>query len=240
MSNEKELRDGILKSMLTAIGLSAGAVITVFGAQVAYNILSSKIFHVVVILIVIFPCFVLVYVYLPPIVGFFKRRKRARDHNRFSKECFNKFNGFVNDFENFIDSKNPVKVIITSLMDHEEFRKYLSGNYNNGVALHLQNTFNHFKRRVNKFNGTKEDFLLLVGEFENLLDIYKALFIDKVLHAVKEVGKDKVKEKHKEKYSEFREYYNDFISNYKAYGKDVNTKFGEAIVRIDIDIAKEL
>jgi hypothetical protein len=179
-----------------------------------------------------------------PVFKFLKNKMEIWKHNRLSKKYFDEFKGFVSDFENFIDrNKNPVRDIIEGLTtgeDFEEFRKYLSRDYNSGVGLHLQNTFNHFKKRVNKFNGTKEDFLLLVGEFENLLDIYKALFIDKLLRAVEEVGKDKVHEKRKEKYSEFRDDYNDFMRRYKDYGKKVNPQFGEEVVGINFDIAKEL
>lgn len=180
-----------------------------------------------------------------PVFKFLKNKMGIWKHNRLSKKYFDEFKGFVSDFGNFIDrNKNPVRDIIESLTIgeyFEGFRKYLSEDYNSRVGVHLQNTFNHFKKRVNKFKGNKEDFLLLVSEFENLLNIYKDLFIDKLLHAVKEVGKDKVDEKLKEKYSEFRINYNDFIMRYKTYGKKVNDKFREKIIRVDkFDIAKEL
>lgn len=241
MTNEKSEEYRTKVTIIMALASIVTAIVAVASARTNLPIVivyGSFGFLFVAMVVIIWPFSV------RPVFKFLKNEIKIWKHNRLSKKYFDDFKGFVSDFENFIDrNKNPVRDIIEGLTtgeDFEEFRKYLSRDYNSGVGLHLQNTFNHFKKRVNKFNGTKEDFLLLVGEFENLLDIYKALFIDKLLRAVEEVGKDKVHEKLKEKYSEFRDYYNDFMRRYKVYGKKVNYKFGEEVVGIDFDIAKEL
>ena len=238
MAKEKLEEYGTIATIITALASIVTAIAAIARALSPLIVYVSFGFLFVAMVVLVWPFSV------RPVFKFLKNKMEIWKHNRLSKKYFDEFKGFVSDFENFIDrNKNPVRDIIESLTtgeDFEEFRKYLSRDYNSRVGVHLQNTSNHFKKRVNKFNGTKEDFLLLVGEFENLLDIYKALFIDKLLRAVEEVGKDKVHEKLKEKYSEFRDYYNDFMRRYKVYGKKVNYKFGEEVVGIDFDIAKEL
>lgn len=240
MTKEK-LEESGTKAPITAIASIIMAIVAIVSARTYFP--PSIVYALIVVLFIL--TVVAVWPFsVRPVFKFLKNKMEIWKHNRLSKKYFDEFKGFVSDFENFIDrNKNPARDIIESLTIgeyFEEFRKYLSEDYNSRVGVHLQNTFNHFKKRVNKFNGTKEDFLLIVGEFENLLDIYKALFIDKLLRTVEEVGKDKVHEKLKEKYSEFRDYYNDFMRRYKVYGKKVNSKFGEEVVGIDFDIAKEL
>jgi hypothetical protein len=224
-----------LASIVTAIVAVASARTYLF-PLIVYG---SFVFLFVALVVIVWPFSV------RPVFIFSKNKIKIWKHNRLSKNYFDEFKEFVTDFENFCGRKNPVGVLIRNLIHDDkyfkEFSEHLSNDYNESLRHgYLPDTFNLFKKRVNKFNGTKEDFLLLVGEFENLLDIYKALFIDKLLRAVEEVGKDKVHEKLKEKYSEFRDYYNDFMRRYKVYGKKVNYKFGEEVVGIDFDIAKEL
>lgn len=236
MANEKSGEYRTKATIIVALASIVSAIVVIARDLSPLIVYSSVIFLLVAVVVI---------VSARPVFNFFKNRIEIWKHNALSKTFFNEFKGFVNDFESFVDrNKNLVKDIITILTEreyHKEFRKYLSEEYNSGVALQLNNTFYHFKKRVNKFKGNKEDFLLLVSEFENLLNIYKDLFINKLLHAVKEVGKDKVDEKLKEKYSEFRINYNDFIMRYKTYGKKVNDKFREKIIRVDkFDIAKEL
>ena len=183
-----------------------------------------------------------------PAFNFLKTELEIRKHNRLAKKYFNEFKGFVNDFENFCGSENPVGALIKNLihddnnLTRKEFSEHLSNDYNEDLrAEYLPGTFNLFKTRVNKFNGTKEDFLLLVAKFENLLDIYKALFINKLLKAVKEVGRDKLYADYREEYNNnFRADYNDFIKNYTLYGRKVNGEFEEKIIKIKFEMVKEL
>lgn len=181
-----------------------------------------------------------------PVFKFLKNKMEIWKHNRLSKKYFDEFKGFVSDFENFCGRKNPVGVLIRNLIHDDkyfkEFSEHLSNVYNESLRHgYLPDTFNLFKRRVNKFNGTKEDFLLLVAEFENLLDAYYTFFIYELHSAVEEVGRDKVYEDYREGYNNnFRGYYNDFIKNYTIYGKKVNDKFGENIIKTNFEMVRGL
>ena len=206
-------------------------------------------------LIFVYATFVLLFVALIELVwpfsvrhafDFLKTELKIRKHNRLAKKYFKEFKEFVTDFENFCGRRNPVGVLINNLIHDDkyfkEFSEHLSNDYNDALMhWYLPDTFNLFERRVNKFDGTKEDFLFLIAEFGNLLRIYEALFIDKLQHAVKEVGRDKVYRTYREEYNNnFRMYYNDFIKNYTIYGRKVNDKIGEEIIKTNSKMVNDL
>ena len=225
-----------LASIVTAIVAVASARTYLF-PLIVYG---SFVFLFVALVVIVWPFSV------RPVFIFSKNKIKIWEHNRLSKKYFGEFKSFVNNFDNFCGRKNPVGVLINNLIHDDkyfkEFSEHLSNDYNESLRHgYLPDTFNLFKRRVNKFNGTKEDFLLLVAEFESLLDAYYTFFIYKLHRTVKEVGRDKVYNNYREEYNNnFRVYYNDFIKNYTIYGRKVNDKFGGDIIKTNFEMVKEL
>ena len=230
--------------IIKALALIVGAILTALTVA-ARTYLSPLVYGLIVFLFVLMVIIVWPFS-VRPAFKFLKNEIKIWKHNRLSKKYFDEFTGFVNNFDNFCGRKNPVGVLIRNLIHDDkyfkEFSEHLSNDYNESLRHgYLPDTFNLFKRRVNKFKGTKEDFLLLVAEFENLLDAYYTFFIYKLHSAVEEVGRDKVYKNYREEYNNnFRVYYNDFIKNYTIYGRKVNDKFGEDIIKTNFEMVEEL
>lgn len=235
--------------IIKALALIVGVILTALTVA-ARTYLSPLVYGLIVFILIVFLFVLMVIIVWPfsvrPAFKFLKNEIKIWKHNRLSKKYFGEFVGFVSEFENFCGRKNPVGVLIRNLIHDDtyfkDFSEHLSNDYNEDLRHgYLPGTFNLFKKRVNKFNGTKEDFLLLVAEFENLLDAYYTFFIYKLHSAVEEVGRDKVYEDYREGYNNnFRGYYNDFIKNYTIYGKKVNGEFGEDIIKTNFEMVKEL
>ena len=242
MTKEK-LEESGTKAPITAIASIIMAIVAIVSARTYFP--PSIVYALIVVLFIL--TVVAVWPFsVRPAFKFLKNKMEIWKHNRLSKKYFDEFKGFVNELDNFCGRENPVGVLINNLIHDDvyfkEFSEHLSNDYNDALMHgYLPDTFNHFKRRVNKFNGTKEDFLLLVAEFENLLDAYYTFFIYKLHSTVEKVGKDKVYKNDREGYNNnFRGYYNDFIKNYTIYGRKVNDKFGEDIIKTNFEMVQEL
>ena len=240
MAKEKLEEYGTIATIITALASIVTAIAAIARDLSPLIVYVSFGFLFVAMVVLVWPFSV------RPVCKFLKNEIKIWKHNSLSREYFDEFEGFVNNFDNFCGGKNPVGVLIRNLIHDDkyfkEFSEHLSNDYNDALMHgYLPDIFNLFKMRVNKFNGTKEDFSLLVAEFENLLDAYYTFFIYKLHSAVKEVGRDKVYRDYREKYNNnFRVYYNEFIKNYTIYGRKVNNKFGEEIIKTNFEIVKEL
>ena len=102
------------------------------------------------------------------------------------------------------------------------------------------NLFNCYKERLKRFDRTKEDFSLLVNEFDSILDIYNVHCICNPVREIRIIGRDKADERVKEEYKKQKGAYERFIGNYTDFGKTLNKEFGERIFREYFEMPEEL
>jgi len=172
-----------------------------------------------------------------PIYGFFKKRREVRKHNALARKYFDEFTHFTERFGEFLDQgrSDNIPYALRDLKSTQEFKQvfYLSTN-------DFYNLFNCYKKRLERFNRTKEDFSLLVNEFDSVLDIYNSHCICEPVREIRLIGRDKVKERIKEDYKKQKGVYERFIGNYTDFGKKLNKEFGERIFRDHFEIPEEL
>ena len=119
-------------------------------------------------------------------------------------------------------------------------KSLLDSKRNNIRTQHFYNLFTCYKKRLERFNRTKEDFSLLVDEFDSILDIYNKHCICEPVREIRVIGRDKVNERIKEDYKKQKGAYERFIGNYTDFGKKRNREFGERIFRDYFEIPEEL
>ena len=153
-------------------------------------------------------------------------------HNALARKYFGEFTYFTERFGDLLNqSRNDnIPYVLRDLRGSREFRQtfYLSTN-------DFFNLFNCYKGRIKRFDRTKEDFLLLVDEFDSILSLYNDYCICKPVSEIREIGRDKVGERMKDDYKKQKVAYERFIGNYTDFGKKLNNEFGE---RMFIDYFK--
>ena len=145
-----------------------------------------------------------------------------------SKVHFFEFEKITQLFEAiFNTNKNPLAKIFNEL--YAETPKLLS--YNNQLKHYISKSYNNYIKRLEKFNGTKECFKLLVNEFETVFFAYEALFVKPIEKRKDEIAKDTSL---KSKFNKFADEYENMRMQYKDYGEKMNALIPN-IIRMDFD-----
>ena len=87
------------------------------------------------------------------------------------------------------------------------------------------------KERLKRFDKTKEDFSLLVNEFDLILDMYNEHCVCKPVREIRAIGREKVDEETKDNYKKQKGAYELFLRNYMDFGKKLNKEFLEIILK---------
>ena len=146
-----------------------------------------------------------------------------------NKERFEEFETITSSFERLFDSsKNPLIGFLEEL-DVED--SHLS-RVQTPLKNYIGRSFRYYKKHLGKFNGSIEDFELLVGEFENIFYAYEDMFIAPLEGRRDEIAKNA---RLKKKFNRFVGDYEYLRRQYVEYGEKINRLFNVKIVRTDFD-----
>ena len=233
---EKESKS---ESKLTPLATIIGGLAVILVAFIAArDSFPAYLFYVVVIFLLIIIVSFLIYGFLAhPIYDFIKKRRETRRLNALAKKHFNEFKNFTDTFGELVDSSrsNNIPQALKALYSSQEFR-----NISCLSTQDLYNLFNYFEERLKRFDGTKEDFSLLVNEFDSILEIYNKHCIYNPVREIRRIGRNKVNEDIKEDYNKKKGWYELFLRNYMGFGKKLNKEFGERIFREYFEMPGEL
>jgi len=229
---EKESKLGPLAMIIGSLTVILIAVITARDFFPVYFI------YVVVTFLLVAISYLTIHELLgPPIYDFFKKRREVRKHNALARKYFDEFTHFTERFGEFLDQgrSDNIPYALRDLKSTQEFKQvfYLSTN-------DFYNLFNCYKKRLERFNRTKEDFSLLVNEFNSVLDLYNSHCICEPVREIRLIGRDKVNERIKEDYKKQKGAYERFIGNYTDFGKKLKKELGERIFREYFEMPEEL
>ena len=154
--------------------------------------------------------------------------KECKKEEEVSKEHFDKFEEITQSFETlFNTNKNPLVKLFNEL--YAKTPELLS--YNNRLKDYISRSYNNYIKRLEKFDGTKECFKLLVNEFENVFFAYEDLFVKPIEKRKDEIDRDN---NLKIKFNEFADEYEHRRMQYKDYGEKMNRLIPN-IIRTDFD-----
>ena len=188
---EKESK---LVPLATIIGALAGILIIIVAAHASFPV---YLYYTAVIFLLVAVFSLLFYGFLAhPIYNFVKKRRELRTHNALARKYFDKFKDFTDRFDEFVEPNrcDNIPYALKDLKSSQEFRNisFLS-------TQDIHNLFCHFKERLKRFDRTKEDFVLLVDEFDTILNMYNKFCLCKPVEEIRRIGRDKVNEHAKRK-----------------------------------------
>lgn len=229
---EKESKLGLIVVIIVSL---VGLLIIIISAHASFPV--YLFYAAFIILLIAILCLLIYGVLAHPMNEFIKKRRESRKHNALARKYFDDFKHFTERFGEFVDStrRDTIPGVINDLNGSQEFRNisFLS-------PQDLYNLFNYFKERLKRFDRTKEDFLLIVKEFDTILDMYNEFCVFKPVNEIRRIGRNKVKEGTKEKYKKYKGAYEQFIRNYMYFGKNLNGEFDEKIFKEYFEMPEEL
>ena len=171
----------------------------------------------------------LVIIALILILGFFgpfmyhtlRNHINTRRYNKLAKSHFKKFKVVVSRFEVLTENRmDNIQVVISDIKQMNDFSQIDTIN-----SIFIQNYYSYYKKGLNQFGGTKDSLIALAREFENILDMYDAVYIKGPVKSIKNIGCDKVPLQYKNSYDQARVKYINFINDYRNFARDANADF---------------
>ncbi|MCK4398153.1 MAG: hypothetical protein KAV25_04105 [Methanophagales archaeon] len=229
---EKESK---LVPLATIIGALAGILIIIVAAHASFPV---YLYYTAVISLLVAIFSLLAHEFLaPPIYDFIKKRREIRKHNALARKYFDTFKDFTDGFGELVEPNrcDNIPYALRDLSSSQEFRNisFLS-------TQDIHNFFYNFEKRLKRFDGIKEDFSLIVKEFDTIMNMYNKFCICEPIKEIKRIGQDKINEHIKEDYRRHKRAYERFIGNYTDFGKKLNKEFGERIFRDYFEMPEEL
>ncbi len=234
---EKESKLGPLAAIIGTLATILIVVMTV--ARASFPV---YLYYVVVILLFVAIFSLLFYGFLAhPIYDFIKKKWKIKKHNALARKYFNEFEHFTERFGELLWQSTTVN-IPHALRDSQSSQKFRQVFYpsTHDFYNHFRDLLDCFKERLKRFDRTKEDFILLVNEFDTILNMYNEFCLCKPIKEIRGIGRDKVKESFKEDYKKFKGAYERFIGDYTDFEKKLNKEFGKIIFREHFEMPEEL
>lgn len=224
-------------TILASIFIIIGAIVTVYSHLPEWLIWLTFIFITTVIL----------WLLSNSISNFIKKKAEVQKQNILAKKYFDEFKNFTDRFDEFMGTRYDVipyllqklaNSVTTEVIGGVDKRKYkeipiLPVEPFNNLSINL-------KMRLQRFNGTKDDFFLLITEFDAMLSLYSKFHICKPVEKIREIGSNEVPKDMKEDYNKYKRKYERFVEDYTNFGKKVNKEFSEKICTEFVDLPKEL
>ena len=235
---EKESKLGTLAAAIVALATIFGTIVT---ARSYFPVYLYYVIIVVIFLLVIVSSLLTYRLLGPPIHDFIKKRREIRTHKALAIKYFDKFELLTEMFSGLLWQSKTVNIpdALRDSQSSQEFRQvfYLSADV---IFNHFRDLLDCFKERRKRFDRTKEDFILLVNEFDIILNMYNEFYLCKPVKEIRGIGRDKFKESFKEDYKKFKGAYERFIGNYTYFEKELNKEFGKMIFREYFEMPGEL
>ena len=155
------------------------------------------------------------------------RERRRKD--RMARDYFEEFKNTTFSFEKLFGSGyNPLVDFLEELDADGSHIQIIQSS----LKGYIDRSFGYFERRVDRFDGTLDNFQLLAAEFENVFHAYVDLFVKPLVEKSREISEN---DKLKKKFNKFVTDYEHKRQRYADYGEKVNRSFEIKIIRTDFD-----
>ena len=228
-SKDKETLDIISK--LAPIGGFVATAITV------YSDLPILIRYIIIMLLALITCVSIYAVFGQPLINSIKNRAMAKKHRVLTQEYFKKFKTLVERFRErmYEDHHDTIPFILRQLENSNP--KYVN------ILPHPQrftSAVDTCHEAMGKLPVTKDNFLILVGWFESILNLCNEHLIRKPIDEIRRIGRDGVPEHLTEDYERCKAIYDRFLDDYMDFAKDMNNQFCELVARDYFEVPKGL
>ena len=166
-----------------------------------------------------------------------RKKAIARKHRVLTQEYFKKFKTLVERFRErmYEDHHDTIPFILRQLENSNP--KYVN------ILPHPQrftSAVDTCHEAMGKLPVTKDNFLILVGWFESILNLCNEHLIRKPIDEIRRIGRDGVPEHLTEDYERCKAIYDRFLDDYMDFAKDMNNQFCELVARDYFEVPKGL
>ncbi|OHB85308.1 MAG: hypothetical protein A2Z38_10875 [Planctomycetes bacterium RBG_19FT_COMBO_48_8] len=231
MTGEESKDKGIVSIIVALVGL----LIIIIAA---HSLFPTLMFYSIVVVLLVLIVTVTVYgVFGQRLIKFSKKRAMAKKHRVLAQEYFKKFDSLVDRFRDLINE------------DHRDTIPFILRQLENGNTKYVNILPNpqNFKSAVDVCDGamgklpvTKDNFLILVGWFESIVNLCNEHLIRKPIEEIRRRGVDGIPEHISEDYERCEVIYDRFLDDYMNFAKDMNKQFAEKVARDYFEVPKGL
>jgi hypothetical protein len=162
-------------------------------------------------------------------VTMFSNIRERRRKDRMARDYFEEFKNTTFSFEKLFGSgHNPLVGFLEELDADGSHIQIIQSS----LKGYIDRSFGYFERRVDRFDGTLDDFRLLATEFENVFHAYVDLFVKPLVEKSREISEN---DRLKKKFNKFVTDYEHKRQRYADYGEKVNRSFEINIIRTNFD-----
>ena len=158
-------------------------------------------------------------------VTMFSNIRERRRKDRMARDYFEEFKNTTFSFEKLFGSGHNSLVDFLEELDADGSHIQI---IQSSLKGYIGRSFGYFKRRVDRFDGTLDDFQLLATEFENVFHAYVDLFVKPLVEKSREISEN---DRLKKKFNKFVTDYEHKRQRYADYGEKVNRSFEIDIIR---------
>jgi hypothetical protein len=166
-----------------------------------------------------------------------KKRTIAKKHQVLAKEYFKKFETLVERCRELMseDRRDAMLGMLKSLANSNP--KYVN-------ILRYSQRFTYAidvcREAMRKLPVTKDNFLILLGWFESVLNLCNEHLIREPTEEIRKRGMDGIDEHIFEDYERCKVLYDRFLDDYMDFAKETNKTFGETVARVYFEVPKGL
>jgi len=227
-SKDKEKLD-LISKIAPLAGLLAAA-ITVFSD------LPILLRYIIAVLLGLITVVSIYAVFGQTLIKFSKKRAMAKKHRVLTRKYFKNFNRLVDRFRERIndDHCDTIPYILKDLQNNPKYPNILPWPQDFRSAVDVCHG------AMGKLPVTKDNFLIMVGWFESIVNLCNEHLICKPVEEIRRIGQDVIPEHISEDYERCKALYDRFLDDYMDFAKEMNKKFGETVARYYFRVPKGL
>jgi hypothetical protein len=231
----EESRDKRIVYMATVIGTLVALLITMIAA---HSLFPALMFYSIVVILLVLIVIVNGYgVFGQLLIEAIKKKAIAKKHHVLTQEYFKKFETLVERCRELMseDRRDAMLGMLKSLANSNP--KYVN-------ILRYSQRFTYAidvcREAMRKLPVTKDNFLILLGWFESVLNLCNEHLIREPTEEIRKRGMDGIDEHIFEDYERCKVLYDRFLDDYMDFAKETNKTFGETVARVYFEVPKGL
>jgi len=217
---------GIIVSLTAVVGLVFQNKSSISG-WVQYAILLAFILVIIFIIYIFFSDEIFIR---------YNRLITYRKHNKVACKYLSELKISVEKFDRIIEVRGEITGAFEKLRSETDAFKNL--NLNDSQLNQIKNLLFNLKRSIRRFDGTGDDFELIIDQFEVIIKIYNELYVKSALIDIRNTKNlneaipknEAIPERIKNDYKTRKDAYEKILDKYIEFGDKVNREYGKDIV----------
>lgn len=227
---------GIVASLAVVIGLIFNYI----------DCLSGWVQYAVLLALILANIFIIYTLFYETISIRFNQMRINRKHDKVARKYILDLEILVDKYQKIIENSNNITCVFDRLRSESDLFKFF--NLNDPQLNQIKNLLFNINKSIKRFDGTGDEFKLIIEQFEVILSIYNELYIKSALKDIRLIKNlngsnptnEAIPKRIKGDYENQRGTYEKFLEKYIEFGERVNREYGTNIVRTYSEKFEEL